>query len=86
MTTTVMLLVLLLLLLLLLLRLSVRQALLVTEQLPLQAVILCLQRGYLASHLLIVDPAHVVVFVVGCLEQQVALVPLQPDPQLTLVR
>lgn len=70
----------LMLLLLLLLRLRVRQALLVTEQLPLQTVVLRLQRGDFPSHLLIVDAAHVVVFVVGCLEQQVALVPFQPDP------
>lgn len=81
----IMLLILMLLLLLLLLRLRVSEALLIAEQLPLQAVILRLEEGDLPSHLLIVDAAHVVVLVVGRLEQQVALVPLKPDPQLPFV-
>lgn len=58
----------LLLLLLLLLRLGVRQALLVAEQLPLQAVVLRLQGSDLPPHLLIVNAANVVVLVIGRLE------------------
>lgn len=76
----------LLLLLLLLLGLGVGQALLVPEQLPLQAVVLSLEGRYLAPHLLIVDATHVVVLVVGRLEQQMALVPLQTDAKLALIR
>lgn len=73
------------LLLLLLLRLRVRQTLLVAEELPLEAVVLRLQRHDFASHLLIVHATHIVVLVIGRLEEQVTLVPFYPDPQLSLV-
>ena len=68
------------LLLLLLLRLCICQALLIAEQLPLETVILCLQRYDLTSHLLIVYATYVVVLVVGRLKKHVALVPFQSDP------
>lgn len=74
-----------LLLLLLLLRLRVRQTLLITEELPLETIILRLQRHNFASHLLIVHATHIVVLVVGRLKEQVTLVPFYPDSQLPLV-
>lgn len=72
--------------LLLLLRLCVRKALLIAEQLSLETIILRLQRHDLTSHLLIVHATHVVVFVIGRLEEQVALMPFQPNPQLSFIR
>lgn len=74
------------LLLLLLLRLCIRQTLLIAEQLPLEAVILRLQRHDLASHLLIMDATYVVVLVISRLKEQVTFVPFQPNPQLALIR